>query len=190
MKIISHYTPPTAQELAHLKESLNATSQTMADLCGLAQGQQWRKYTGGSTPRVMGLHMHFYMAALLTLDEQAVAQVLATMRGHGAALQVSDGPALDDDRAGSAAAINALTDAQDGAEDWAALRRDAARYRVLRERAVRLPGSEIWWQGGALDLRVDTALDHVQGDYTVEPEPQGVTHNEPVSIKGRNCTHD
>lgn len=94
MKIISQYTPPTAQDLAHLKESLNATSQTMADLCGLAQGQQWRKYTGGSTPRVMGLHMHFYMAALLSLDEQDVAKVLATMREHGAAFEVCAGPVL------------------------------------------------------------------------------------------------
>ncbi|RCL23009.1 transcriptional regulator [Pseudomonas sp. AFG_SD02_1510_Pfu_092] len=94
MKIISQYTPPTAQALARLKDDLGATSQSMAELCGLAQGQQWRKYTGGSTPRVMGLHMHFYMAALLTLDEASLAKVRATMREHGADLQLADGPAL------------------------------------------------------------------------------------------------
>ncbi|MCK2122172.1 hypothetical protein, partial [Pseudomonas sp. PNPG3] len=58
------------------------------------------------------------------------------------------------------------------AEDLAALRRDAARYRWLRERAVRLQGSEVWWQGGCLDLRVDTGLDHVHAEYTAEPEPR------------------
>ncbi|WP_060482271.1 hypothetical protein [Pseudomonas sp. NBRC 111119] len=94
MKIISQYSPPTAQNLAHLKERLDATSQVMADVCGLAQGQQWRKYTGGSNPRVMGLHMHFYMAALLSLDEVSLAKVWETMREHGAALQLTDGPAL------------------------------------------------------------------------------------------------
>ncbi|MDN4515450.1 XRE family transcriptional regulator [Pseudomonas sp. 2,4-D] len=94
MKIISQYTPPTAQDLARLKDDLNTTSQAMAELCGLAQGQQWRKYTGGSTPRVMGMHMHFYMAAMLTLSDDELAKVLATMREHGAALQLADGPAL------------------------------------------------------------------------------------------------
>lgn len=94
MNIIQQYQPPTAEQLAQLKERLHATSQTMADLCGLAQGQQWRKYTGGSTPRVMGLHMHFYMAALLSLDETSLAKVMATMREHGAQLQVGEGPAL------------------------------------------------------------------------------------------------
>ncbi|EFI8498281.1 hypothetical protein A9817_004287 [Escherichia coli] len=37
--------------------------------------------------------------------------------------------------------------ALDELEDLATLRRDAARYRWLRERAVRINGSEVWWQG-------------------------------------------
>ena len=94
MKIIEHYQPPTAEALAHLKERLGVTSQAMAELCGLAQGQQWRKYTGGSQPRIMGLHMHFYMAALLSLDDAALAKVMATMREQGAQLQQGEGPAL------------------------------------------------------------------------------------------------
>jgi hypothetical protein len=60
---------------------------------------------------------------------------------------------------------------QSDAEDLAALRRDAERYRWLRERAVRINGSEVWWQGDFLDLRCDTGLGHVQGEYEVVPEP-------------------
>lgn len=84
MKTIDHYVPPTAVALARLKDDLGCTSQTMAELAGLAQGQQWRKYTGGSEPRSLGMQMHFYMAALLTLSEKDVARVLDTMRAQGA----------------------------------------------------------------------------------------------------------
>ena len=49
-------------------------------------------------------------------------------------------------------------------EDHAALRRDAERYRWLRERAVRINGSIMWWSGVYLDVRVDTGLEHVQGE--------------------------
>ena len=59
MKNIEAYTPPSAVALARLKQSLGYTSQQMADITGLAQGGQWRKYTGGGTPRTMGMHMHF-----------------------------------------------------------------------------------------------------------------------------------
>lgn len=76
--------------------------------------------------------------------------------------------------------------APETADELAALRRDAARYRWLRERAVRLQGSDVWWQGGCLDLRVDTGLDHVQGEYTVEPEPRRVTRNAPKLTKGKD----
>ncbi|WP_181321652.1 hypothetical protein [Pseudomonas protegens] len=61
--------------------------------------------------------------------------------------------------------------AQDGLEDLATLRRDAARYRWLRERAVRINGSEVWWQGEYLDLRCDTGLGHIQGEFEVVSEP-------------------
>ncbi|HGM4967298.1 TPA: hypothetical protein ACKP0L_005665 [Pseudomonas putida] len=114
MKIISQYTPPTAPALARLKDDLNTTSQAMAELCGLAQGQQWRKYTGGSTPRTLGMHMHFYMAALLTLSDDEVARVVAAMRDQGAELELADGPALGVTLAG---------DGMDRARDaeWAAI---------------------------------------------------------------------
>lgn len=93
MKRIAHYTPPPAEALAHLKAELGFTSAQMADLTGLAQGAQWRKYTGGADPRELGLHMHFYMAALLTLSEAELARVVSTMRAQGAAVEVGPLPA-------------------------------------------------------------------------------------------------
>jgi hypothetical protein len=97
MKIIDRYVPPTPEALARLKSDLAVTSQTMADLTGLAQGQQWRKYTGGAAPRSLGMHMHFYMAALLTLSECEIERILATMREHGAQIDLLAGPELSAD---------------------------------------------------------------------------------------------
>lgn len=42
-----------------------------------------------------------------------------------------------------------------------ALQRDAERYRWLRTHAVRVQGSDIWYAGQALDIRVDVGRDHV-----------------------------
>lgn len=93
MKRIAHYAPPPAEALARLKNELGFTSPQMADLTGLAQGAQWRKYTGGAEPRALGLHMHFYMAALLTLSDSELARVVATMRAQGAGVELGPLPA-------------------------------------------------------------------------------------------------
>lgn len=93
MKRIAHYTPPSPADLARLKSDLKFTSPQMADLTGLAQGAHWRKYTGGATPREMGVHMHFYLAALLTLSDDELARVAATMREHGADIELGPLPA-------------------------------------------------------------------------------------------------
>lgn len=92
MNIIEQYVPPTPAELAQLKDTLGLTSHDMAALAGLAQGGQWRKYTGGKEPRELGKLMHFYMAALLTLDDTELARVFETMRGHGAQVEAAQGP--------------------------------------------------------------------------------------------------
>ncbi|NPZ19496.1 XRE family transcriptional regulator [Pseudomonas aeruginosa] len=89
MKRIDHYLPPTPAELAQLKDTLGLSSDQMAKLAGLAQGGQWRKYTGTSSPRTLGQHMHFYMAALLTLPEDQLARVFETMREQGASLETA-----------------------------------------------------------------------------------------------------
>ena len=84
MKRIDHYQPPAPADLLDLKKELEATSQEMANLAGLKQGSQWRKYTGSGETRPMNMHMHFYMASLLTLSEADIERVTAAMREHGA----------------------------------------------------------------------------------------------------------
>lgn len=84
MKHIDQYQPPSPADLLALKVDLQATSQEMASLAGLAQGSQWRKYTGTAEPRLMNKHMHFYMACMLTLSDDDIDRVTAAMRAHGA----------------------------------------------------------------------------------------------------------
>lgn len=83
----------TTEDLARLKIDLDFTSPKMADLAGLTKGSQWRKYTGRTEGRVMGMHMHFYMAALLTLSEDELSRVVATMRAQGADVELGPLPA-------------------------------------------------------------------------------------------------
>lgn len=51
-----------------------------------------------------------------------------------------------------------------------ALKRDADRYQWLRARAIRVQGSEVWYAGEALDIRVDIGRDHV-AEQTVSRAP-------------------
>lgn len=69
--------------------------------------------------------------------------------------------------------------------ELAELRQDALRYRWLRERSVRLQGSDMWWQGAYLDVRVDTGLGHIQGEFTVEPDPPRASHQTPKITTGK-----
>lgn len=93
MKRIKSYVPPSAEDLSRLKSDLGFTSPQMADLSGLAQGGQWRKYTGGSEPRSMGMQMHFYMAALLTLDDAELSRIVSKMAEQGATIELGPLPA-------------------------------------------------------------------------------------------------
>lgn len=79
-----HYTPPTPQDLQALKNELGLTGQQMAELAAVAGGQQWRKYTGGESPRDMGLHILFFMAARLVLSDSELESVRAKMIEIGA----------------------------------------------------------------------------------------------------------
>lgn len=94
MKRIQKYGPPSAGDLARLKRELNFTSPQMADLAGLAQGAQWRKYTGGATPRELGMQMHFYMAAMLALTHDELVKVIELMRSQGAEVELAMPPTV------------------------------------------------------------------------------------------------
>jgi hypothetical protein len=78
------YTPPAPENLRRLKDDLKLTSEQMAELFGLAGGQQWRKYTGGQNPREMSGQMLFFAAARLELDDVSIDRVLERMRAIGA----------------------------------------------------------------------------------------------------------
>lgn len=84
MRLITNYIPPTPDDLTSLKEQLGFTGNQMADLAGVASNSQWRKYTGGESPRAMSPHILFYMAAQLSLSEDELAKVLGKMRDMGA----------------------------------------------------------------------------------------------------------
>ncbi|MPQ51946.1 XRE family transcriptional regulator [Citrobacter telavivensis] len=87
MRLINDYTPPTPDDLNRLKEQLGYTGTQMADLAGVASNSQWRKYTGGESPRAMSPHILFFMAAQLALSDEDVAAVLEKMREIGAEIQ-------------------------------------------------------------------------------------------------------
>ncbi|WP_312269408.1 XRE family transcriptional regulator [Pseudescherichia sp.] len=85
MRLINDYTPPTPNDLNRLKDDLGYTGNQMADLAGVASNSQWRKYTGGETPRAMSPHILFYMAAQLALSNDDLQRVIKKMQDIGAA---------------------------------------------------------------------------------------------------------
>lgn len=86
MKLIDGYTPPTPDNLNQLKDELSYTGNQMADLAGVASNSQWRKYTGGKSPRTMSPHILFFIAAQLALEKNDLKHVLDKMREIGAQL--------------------------------------------------------------------------------------------------------
>lgn len=84
MKGFRNYIPPPARQLADLKSRLDLTGNELADLVGVADGRQWRKYTGGEAPREMSSAMLFMLAARLELSDADIERVLARMRQIGA----------------------------------------------------------------------------------------------------------
>lgn len=56
-----------------------------------------------------------------------------------------------------------LAELQPG-EDLAPLHQYAERYEWLRQRAVKVQGSDVWYSGNYLDLRVDIGLGHRNED--------------------------
>ncbi|KAF1368544.1 XRE family transcriptional regulator [Yokenella regensburgei] len=89
MRLIEDYTPPSPEDLEKLKKQLGYTGNQMADLAGVASNSQWRKYTGGESPRAMSPHILFFMAAQLSLSENEVAKILEKMREIGAKVEGS-----------------------------------------------------------------------------------------------------
>ncbi|MGG2141108.1 XRE family transcriptional regulator [Symbiopectobacterium sp. RP] len=87
MRLINDYTPPTPDDLNNLKDTLSYTGNQMADLAGVASNSQWRKYTGGESPRAMSPHILFYMAAQLALSDDELQRVVKKMHEIGAEIR-------------------------------------------------------------------------------------------------------
>ncbi|KWR88754.1 hypothetical protein [Cupriavidus sp. IDO] len=85
------YTPPKPQDLERLKQELKLSSAAMADLFGVQGGRQWRKYTGGETPREISPHILFFAMARLELDDTTIKRVLDRMRRAGASIDLAPG---------------------------------------------------------------------------------------------------
>ncbi|MEW8506997.1 MAG: hypothetical protein AB2598_09845 [Candidatus Thiodiazotropha sp.] len=86
---MKNYEAPSVDNLRKLKDELGLTQSEMADFVGVAGGQQWRKYTGGQSPRKMNFHMLFYIAAKLTLTEQEMEVVYKRIVELGAKYEPS-----------------------------------------------------------------------------------------------------
>lgn len=84
MRLINEYSPPSTDDLTRLKDGLGYTGNQMADLAGVASNSQWRKYTGGESPRALSPHILFYMAAQLALDEGDLKKIMDKMKEIGA----------------------------------------------------------------------------------------------------------
>ncbi|NUU66606.1 XRE family transcriptional regulator [Enterobacteriaceae bacterium BIT-l23] len=87
MRLINNYASPSPDDLNRLKDELGYTGSQMADLTGVASNSQWRKYTGGESPRAMSPHILFYMAAQLTLGPKELKLVLDKMQDIGATIK-------------------------------------------------------------------------------------------------------
>lgn len=84
------YNPPTPEDLERLRDSLGKSSSEMAELFGLANGRQWRRYlsTDENNNRDMGAHMLFFAMARLELDAESLERILARMRKAGATIDL------------------------------------------------------------------------------------------------------
>ncbi|WP_184139958.1 XRE family transcriptional regulator [Paraburkholderia atlantica] len=82
------YIPPTPENLEALKQELQLSSAQMAELFGVQGGRQWRKYTGGETPREISPHLLFFAMARLELDPETLERVLNRMRTAGATIEL------------------------------------------------------------------------------------------------------
>ena len=80
------YAPPSPDALSKLKADLGLSSAQMAQLFGVSDGRQWRKYTGGE--REVSPQILFFAMARLELDEATINRILDRMRMAGATIEL------------------------------------------------------------------------------------------------------
>jgi hypothetical protein len=86
-----HYAPPTPEDLDRLKTELGKSSGEMAELFGLANGRQWRRYlsTDQNNKRDMSMAMLFFAMARIELSAEVIERILARMRQAGATIELA-----------------------------------------------------------------------------------------------------
>jgi hypothetical protein len=80
---VTDYRAPTPQDLQVLKEHFGLTAYEMARLFAV-QPEQWRKHTGGQSPREISVTRAFFMAAFQVLGDEEIERVVAYMASFGA----------------------------------------------------------------------------------------------------------
>jgi hypothetical protein len=81
------YSAPSADSLAKLKQELGLSSTGMAELFGVSNGRQWRKYTGSE--REISAQILFFAMARLELPPADVERILDRMRSVGASIDLT-----------------------------------------------------------------------------------------------------
>lgn len=91
------YKAPTTEDLARLKERLGYTGSQMAELFGVSDDKQFRKYTGGKEPRKVSAQMLFFAMARLVLKPKEIEVVINRMRQEGATIDLHASPDSETD---------------------------------------------------------------------------------------------
>ncbi|MBS0454228.1 MAG: XRE family transcriptional regulator [Proteobacteria bacterium] len=89
---INEYRAPTPADLQQLKEQFGLTSYEMARLFAV-QPEQWRKHTGGLSPREISVTRAFFMAAFQVLSNEEIERIVAYMASFGASWNMDAEPA-------------------------------------------------------------------------------------------------
>jgi len=80
---VTDYRAPSPRDLQLLKEHFGLTAYEMARLFAV-QPEQWRKHTGGQSPREISVTRAFFMAAFQVLDDAQIERIVAYMASFGA----------------------------------------------------------------------------------------------------------
>lgn len=86
------YKAPTTKDLGRLKDRLGYTGSQMAELFGVSDDKQFRKYTGGKEPRKVSVQMFFFAMAKLVLKPKDIEAVIKRMRQEGATIDLLASP--------------------------------------------------------------------------------------------------
>lgn len=80
---MTDYVAPTPEQIRAFLKAHGLTGSVAADLAGLSNAAQVRKYTGGAAPRRMSYAIWFTLHAKTLLPPSVLAEIEATMNDQG-----------------------------------------------------------------------------------------------------------